>query len=353
MSDFGPLIISVASKSLRRAEKSRLQNPAVGGVLLFGRNYRNKEQLDRLTAEIKAIDETLIITVDHEGGVVQRLRAAAFTHLPAARKLGLYYDDDADGACRLAEACGTLAGSELKSAGIDCGFCPVLDIYSAHSTVIGSRAYHPDAAVISRLAAAFIRGLHRNGIISVGKHYPGHGLVAGDTHTDRVVDSRPLRDLENQDMLPYAQLIQQNLLDAVMMAHIVYPALDGVPASLSKRWMTESLRDTLQFDGLIFSDDISMQAIDTALLSAQRMLDAGCDMIIACHENAVIDRLIAELAACQLDRYRERIHIRWQTRQRRMAQTGADGDCAHFDQTRVALQQLEQRYRHTPGQDTT
>lgn len=344
MSGFGPLIISIASKKLRSAEKNRLRSPAVGGVILFKRNYRNKAQLAQLVAEIKEIDETLIITADHEGGDVQHLQDAAFTRLPAAAKFGFYYDDDADAACHLAEECGVLAGSELKSACIDCGFCPVLDISNADSTVIGRRAYHSDPTAVSRIAAAFATGLRRSGIISVGKHYPGHGSTAGDTHTDRVVDSRPVKEIEALDMLPYRQLIQQNLLDAVMMAHVVYPARDNTPASLSKKWMTESLRNGLQFDGIIFSDDVSMRAVDTAALSAQQILDAGCDMIIACNENTLIDRLIEELTGPCLDQHSVKIRKRWQIRQDLMVQLRHSEDDIDFAKTRAALAQFERTY---------
>ncbi len=339
-------MVSIASLSLSQSEKKRLRNPAVGGVILFVRNYKDKMQLAQLISEIKSINETLIIAVDHEGGIVQRLKNWEFTYIPAAEKYGLYYDDASNEACQLAEATGVLAGSELKSVGIDCGFTPVLDLSNSKSKVIGSRAYHSNTEAVAMIAGSFIRGLRRSGIISVGKHYPGHGSVEGDTHTDCVIDPRPISEIYASDILPYRRLIQQDLLDAIMMAHVIYPAFDSVPASLSAKWMKQSLREDLKFNGTIFSDDVSMAGIGESSLSACKMLEAGCDMIIVCHNESLIEKLIQEMANYPLKQHRRKFQERWLTRQSNIAQikTGQSESPDKLIQTKRKLSQLDQRY---------
>ena len=302
--------------SLSAADRRRLAHPLTGGMVLFGRNWQNRAQLAALCAEIKSIRDDLLICVDHEGGRVQRFRTDGFTHLPPMRALGeLWMRDecagDAAGAMRAinaATALGYIMGSELRACGVDFSFAPVLDLDWGASGVIGDRAFHRDPRVVTMLAKSAMHGLLQAGMANCGKHFPGHGYVKGDSHTEIPVDRRSLKAILSDDAAPYEWL--STVLASVMPAHVVYPRVDARPAGFSSRWLDEILRRQLGFGGAIFSDDISMagarffdgrQASYTE--AAVAALNAGCDMVLLCNQSGpggAIDSLIDGLSEALL-----------------------------------------------------
>ena len=291
MSTYGPLMIDVEGLTLTEADKRRLLHPLVGGVILFSRNYKDPVQLSALTQEITALrNPPLPITVDHEGGRVQRFRDG-FTRLPAMRVLGELFARDKIAAENAAEAVGLVLAAELRAHGVDFSFTPVLDLDWGRSGVIGDRSFSKDPQIVSRLAAALIRGLAKGGMGSCGKHFPGHGWVEADSHVAIPVDERSMAEIET-DMQPYHELS----LDAVMPAHVIYPVLDERPAGFSPRWL-EKLRLECQFDGIIFSDDLSMEGASVAgtiVDRANAAWDAGCDVLLVCNKPDFVDELIAK-----------------------------------------------------------
>ncbi len=288
---YGPLMIDVEGLTLTEADKRRLLHPLVGGVILFSRNYKDPVQLSALTQEISDLrSPPLPITVDHEGGRVQRFREG-FTRLPAMRALGELHAKDPIAADESAEAVGLVLASELRAHGVDFSFTPVLDLDWGRSGVIGDRSFSKDPQIVSRLAAALIRGLAKGGMGSCGKHFPGHGWVEADSHVAIPVDERSMSEIET-DMQPYHELS----LDAVMPAHVIYPVLDERPAGFSPRWL-EKLRLECQFDGIIFSDDLSMEGASVAgsiIDRANAAWDAGCDVLLVCNKPDFVDALLAE-----------------------------------------------------------
>ena len=288
---YGPLMVDVEGLSLTEADKRRLQHPLVGGVILFSRNYKDPVQLSALTQEIADLRHPpLPITVDHEGGRVQRFREG-FTRLPAMRLLGELFAKDPIAAEDAAEAVGLVLASELRAHGVDFSFTPVLDLDWGRSGVIGDRSFSKDPQIVARLAAALIRGLAKGGMGSCGKHFPGHGWVEADSHIAIPVDERSMAEIE-VDMQPYHELS----LDAVMPAHVIYPVLDERPAGFSPRWL-EKLRLECQFDGIIFSDDLSMEGASVAgsiVDRANAAWDAGCDVLLVCNKPDFVDELLAE-----------------------------------------------------------
>ena len=288
---YGPLMIDVEGLTLNEADKRRLQHPLVGGVILFSRNYKDPVQLSALTQEIAQLrNPPLPITVDHEGGRVQRFREG-FTRLPAMRLLGELHGKDPVAADESAEAVGLVLATELRAHGVDFSFTPVLDLDWGRSSVIGDRSFSKDPQIVSRLAAALIRGLAKGGMGSCGKHFPGHGWVEADSHVAIPVDERSMEEIET-DMQPYHELS----LDAVMPAHVIYPVLDERPAGFSPRWL-EKLRLECQFDGIIFSDDLSMEGASVAgsiVDRANAAWDAGCDVLLVCNKPDFVDELLAE-----------------------------------------------------------
>ena len=289
--NYGPLMIDVEGLRLNEADKRRLQHPLIGGVILFSRNYKDPVQLAALTQEIHALRQPpLPITVDHEGGRVQRFREG-FTRLPAMRVLGELFAKDANAAEDAAVAVGLVLAAELRAYGVDFSFTPVLDLDWGRSSVIGDRSFSKDPQIVSRLAAALIRGLKQGGMGSCGKHFPGHGWVEADSHVAIPVDERSMAEIET-DMQPYHELA----LDAVMPAHVIYPVLDERPAGFSPRWL-EKLRLECQFDGIIFSDDLSMEGASAAgniVDRANAAWDAGCDVLLVCNKPDFVDQLLAE-----------------------------------------------------------
>ena len=304
MIDCSPLILDIAGTALTPDDRARLQHPLTGGLILFARNWVDRSQLTALTAEVKAIRDDLLICVDHEGGRVQRFKTDGFTHLPPMRRLGELWMDDALAATDTATACGFVLASELRACGVDLSFTPVLDLDHGPSGVIGDRAFHRDARVVTMLAKSLMYGLLRAGMTACGKHFPGHGYVAADSHTEVPIDERNLAAILADDAAPYGWL--STGLPSVMPAHVVYPKVDRRPAGFSKRWLQQVLRRQLGFAGAIFSDDLSMAGarhLDGRELSytdaAVEALDAGCDMVLLCNQSVdggqAVDQLIAGL----------------------------------------------------------
>jgi beta-N-acetylhexosaminidase len=281
----GPVMLDLQGTELTPEERELLVHPNVGGVILFARNYQSLEQLARLTAEIHALRRPeLVIATDQEGGRVQRFREG-FTPLPAMHQLGRQYDLDHERALALAEACGWLMAAELRAAGVDLSFAPVLDLDYGLSEVIGDRAFHRDAETVGRLAGRFAAGMRHAGMAAVAKHFPGHGGVAADSHQTLPEDRRPYADLLD-DMRPYERLVAEGL-GGVMAAHVVYSRLDRLPAGFSRWWLGNELRIRLRFQGAIFSDDLSMAGAAFAGTPEDRAtlaLNAGCDAVLICND---------------------------------------------------------------------
>jgi beta-N-acetylhexosaminidase len=296
----GPVMLDLAGPVLGPEEREILRHPLVGGVILFARNYESPEQLERLTAEIHALRHPpLLIAVDHEGGRIQRFREG-FTRLPPARTLGAHYDQHRREALVLAEACGYVMASELRAVGVDFSFAPVLDLDRGVSKVIGDRAFHRDPEAVAALGRALVRGMAHGGMAAVGKHFPGHGGCAADSHTSLPVDERKLADIELEDLVPFERLVQAGLA-AVMPAHVLYPRVDRMPAGFSRVWLQEILRGRLGFQGAILSDDLSMAGAHAAGAGmaerARTALAAGCDMVLVCNDWAGAVAVLDELGA--------------------------------------------------------
>ena len=311
-----PLIIDIAGTALTDDDRQRLAHPLVGGLILFARNWQSRAQLSQLSADIKRLRPDLLICVDHEGGRVQRFRTDGFTHLPPMRALGELWMQDAMRAQDAASACGYVLAAELRACGVDFSFTPVLDLDWGPSGVIGDRAFHADARVVTMLAKSLTHGLLRAGMAHCGKHFPGHGFTAADSHTDAPRDTRSLKAILQDDAAPYGWL--GSTLTAVMPAHVIYPKVDSRPAGFSARWLQAILRGRLGFGGAIVSDDLSMEGarrIDGRTLTPTEAvlaaLDAGCDLALLCNQSlgngSVIDDTIDGLAQAQL-------RGRWQPR---------------------------------------
>ena len=324
MMEHAPLILDVAGTALTAADRHRLAHPLTGGVILFARNWHSRAQLLELTSAIKAVRDDLLVCVDHEGGRVQRFRSDGFTHLPPMRALGAMWMQDGKGgpgsgamaATNAATAAGYVLASELRACGVDFSFTPVLDLDwpddaptpakalaapqggpgslgrpgASRSGVIGDRAFHTDPRVVTLLAKSLAQGLLQAGMAHCGKHFPGHGFVTADSHTDIPVDRRSLKALLQDDAAPYAWL--RSTLTSVMPAHVIYPKVDARPAGFSRKWLQDILRARLGFDGAIFSDDLSMEGarrIDGQLVgyadAAVAALQAGCDLVLLCNQS--------------------------------------------------------------------
>jgi len=280
------VVADVVGTVLTDEDRERLRHPAAGAVILFARNYENTQQLNALADEIEKLREpALPICVDHEGGRVQRFREG-FTAIPAMRRLGRLWDRDREAAKVAARGAAYVIGAELGAHGIDFSFAPVLDLDYGSSTVIGDRALHFDPNAVGALAAALVQGFADAGMSAVGKHFPGHGFAAADSHVDAPRDDRSFSEIFKKDVAPYRAVIQAGLA-AVMPAHVIYPQCDAEPAGYSKYWLQEVLRGKLGFDGLIFSDDLSMAGASAAGGPAERAraaLAAGCDMVLLCND---------------------------------------------------------------------
>jgi beta-N-acetylhexosaminidase len=320
MTQHAPIILDVAGLSLTTVDKVRLKNPLTGGVILFARNWKDRNQLTQLCADIKAVRSDLLILVDHEGGRVQRFKTDGFTHLPPMRSLGEMWMQDKKGdekqagvgamrALNAATAAGYVLAAELRACGVDMSFTPVLDLDYGESGVIGDRSFSRDPRVAALLAKGLMHGLLQAGMKNCGKHFPGHGFVRADSHTEIPVDKRSLKAIMADDAVPYEWL--SSALDSVMPAHVIYPKVDSRPAGFSSKWLNDILRRQQGFMGAIFSDDLSMEG--ARLIDGQRVtyteaavvaLNAGCDMVLLCNqsvgdEGRAVDELLDGLAAAQ------------------------------------------------------
>jgi beta-N-acetylhexosaminidase len=347
MTFHAPLIIDIAGLTLTKVDRQRLKHPLVGGLILFARNWQDRAQLAALCRDIKKVRRDLLICVDHEGGRVQRFKTDGFTHLPPMRALGDMWMAAPKAnthagpldATNAATACGYVLGAELRACGVDLSFTPVLDLDyqedsptkaqalsappggaaslvrpgASRSSVIGSRAFARDPRVVSLLAKSLMHGLLQSGMANCGKHFPGHGFVKADSHTDIPVDKRSLKAILADDAAPYRWL--NTVITSVMPAHVIYPKVDARPAGFSSTWLNDILRGQLGFGGAIFSDDLSMagaRVIDGQPVSypqaAVAALAAGCDMVLLCNQStansagggSAVDELIAGLTEAQL-----------------------------------------------------
>src|SRR3984885_4904126 len=292
----GPLMIDVAGTELSAADREVLAHPLIGSVLLFTRNYRDPAQLQQLVADIQSVrSPPLLLAVDHEGGRVQRFRSG-FSELPPLRRIGHAFDAAHEQGLAMARALGWLMAAELAACGLDFSFAPCVDLDYGLAEIIGDRAFHAQATAVAQLAIAYMHGMRDAGMAATAKHYPGHGAVVADSHVALPLDRRELVDME-PDLLPYRRLIA-NGLPAVMVAHVLYPAVDSVPASFSRRWIDGLLRTELEFAGLVFADDLSMggaAAVGDLLQRALRALDAGCDVLPVCNDRPGVERLLDRL----------------------------------------------------------
>jgi len=293
----GPVMIDVIGTELCADDVRRLQHPLVGGVILFSRNYRDPDQLKALTTQIRAVrTPPLLIAVDHEGGRVQRFREG-FTPIPAMREFGKIWDINPKRAKQLAQEAGWIMAAELRAHGLDFSFAPVLDMDYGDSLVIGNRAFHIKMQAIHELAYALMLGLRRGGMQAVGKHFPGHGFVKADSHVAIPVDERSFDEIAQHDMQPFRMMIDDGLA-GMMPAHVIYPKVDDKPAGFSQRWLQKVLRERLGFNGVIFSDDLSMEGATVAgdvTARANAALQAGCDMVLVCNRPDLVDELLTQL----------------------------------------------------------
>ncbi len=310
----GTLVLDPTGPALTEDDRRRLRHPSTGGVILFKHNFENPQQLAALTAEIAALREpALPICVDHEGGRVQRFRDG-FTAIPPMRRLGTLWDRDHALAREAGHAVGYVIAAELAAHGVDFSFAPVLDLDYGASSVIGDRALHFDPHAVGALAEALVRGFDAGGMAAVGKHFPGHGFAGLDSHVSVPKDDRRAEEILRKDVAPYKPAIAAGLA-GVMPAHVIYTRVDPEPAGYSKHWLLEVLRGALGFDGLIFSDDLSMEGASTAgglPERARAALDAGCDMVLLCQNPQGQDELLEALGGLpmveprRLDRMRHR-----------------------------------------------
>jgi beta-N-acetylhexosaminidase len=301
----GPVTLDVLGLQLDSEDRRRILDPLTGGVILFARNFANRKQLTQLTAEIKKLRPDVLISIDHEGGRVQRCKTDGFTHLPAMRKLGelwaaknksTHAAESAALAMAATTACGYVLASELRACGVDFSFTPVLDLDFGRSGVIGDRSFSRDPQIVFALAKSLNEGLRLGDMANCGKHFPGHGWAEADSHVAIPVDERSLKEILNDDAKPYEWLDLS--LAAVMPAHVIYPKVDKNPAGFSKVWLHSILRQELGFEGVIFSDDLSMEGASVAgsvVKGAELALEAGCDAVLICNRPDLADQLLTKL----------------------------------------------------------
>ncbi len=294
-SPLGPVMLDVVGTTLNDDDLRRIRHPLTGGVILFARNYTDRVQLVELCAAIHEARPGVLIAVDHEGGRVQRFRSDGFTRLPAMRKLGELWDKDVLDSCKAATAVGYVLAAELRACGVDLSFTPELDLDYGQSEVVGDRAFHRDPRVVTLLAKSPNHGLALAGMANCGKHFPGHGFAEADSHVAIPVDTRKSKDIIAEDAAPYGWLGMS--LSGVMPAHVIYPEFDQHPAGFSKKWLSV-LRDQMGFEGVIFSDDLSMEGASVAggvVEGAHAALSAGCDMVLICNSPDKADQLLEGL----------------------------------------------------------
>jgi len=298
------VVVDVLGPVLSDEDRSRIRHPAAGAVILFARNYEHPDQLKLLTEDIEREREpALPVCVDHEGGRVQRFREG-FTAIPPMRTLGKLWDRDRDAAREAATSIGYIVASELGAHGVDFSFAPVLDLDYGGSSVIGDRALHFDPTAVGALGACLVRGFAQGGVAAVAKHFPGHGYAEADSHVAVPRDERSFKEILRKDIVPYRTVIDAGLA-AVMPAHVIYPQVDAEPAGYSKHWLQEVLRGKLGFEGLVFSDDLSMEGAAVAGGPPERAraaIGAGCDMVLLCNNPKGLDELLESLQDVQLSK---------------------------------------------------
>lgn len=294
----GPLMLDLTGTELTPEEREMLMHPAAGGVILFSRNYSSPQQLQALTSQIHGLREpSLLIAVDQEGGRVQRFRDG-FTRLPPAAWFGQLYAAKPKHAVQRSQTAAWLMATELRAVGVDFSFAPVLDLNRGVSQVIGERAFHSQPIVVAELARAWMRGVHAAGMAAVGKHFPGHGSVEEDSHEELPVDHRCAADIMMEDLLPFQRLIEDGI-EAIMPAHVIYQQASTDLAGFSRYWLSDILRGQLGFQGVVFSDDLTMTAAGQAggfPERAQAALDAGCNMVLVCNNPAGAAQVLDELS---------------------------------------------------------
>lgn len=322
----GPVMLDVTGTGLDAEEREILRHPAVGGVILFARNFESAAQVAALCGAIHELrDPHLLVAVDQEGGRVQRFRDD-FTRLPAAGRFGELADRHPANARRAAGSVGWLMAAELRAVGVDFSFAPVLDLDRGVSRVIGDRAFGESVNAVSDLALAWAEGVRAAGMAAVGKHFPGHGGVAADSHEELPSDDRPFRDIEMEDLVPFQRMIQRGL-EAVMPAHVVYPRVDPNPAGFSPFWLRRVLREKLGFQGVIFSDDLNMAAAAAGGGYAERAgtaLEAGCDVLLVCNNRPAALEVVESLR----DHDDPTVHLRCL---RMHGRGGVEGERLHLD----------------------
>jgi len=298
------VVVDVLGPVLTDEDRSRIRHPAAGAVILFARNYENPEQLAQLTADIEREREpALPVCVDHEGGRVQRFKDG-FTVIPPMRTLGKLWDRDRQAGRDAAMSIGYVIASELGAHGVDFSFTPVLDLDYGGSSVIGDRALHFDPTAVGALGACLVRGLAQGGVAAVAKHFPGHGYAEADSHVAVPRDERAFKEIARKDIVPYKAVIEAGLA-AVMPAHVIYSQVDEQPAGYSKHWLQEVLRGKLGFQGIVFSDDLSMEGAAVAGGPPERAraaLGAGCDMVLLCNNPKGLDELLESLKEMTLSK---------------------------------------------------
>ncbi|MFT6408846.1 MAG: beta-N-acetylhexosaminidase [Arenicella sp.] len=293
----GPVMVDVQGLELSDHERKRLLHPSVGAVILFARNYQNKAQVSKMIAEIKALrTPSLLIAVDQEGGRVQRFQEQ-FTRLPAAQSFGDHWREDKQAAPMFAYKSAYTMASELIDVGVDFSFAPVFDVTSRHSEVIGDRCFDSNPDTATELLGAYIDGMHAAGMVAIAKHFPGHGGVSGDSHDCLPQDGRSIDEIREHDLKPYTALVDE--IQGVMTAHVLFDQCDAEIPTYSSYWLQQVLREEVGFDGVVFSDDLTMQgAIDangdqgSIVESAQRAMYAGCDMVLVCNQPELADQLL-------------------------------------------------------------
>lgn len=288
----GPVMIGIPGEELDPVSRSFLRHPAVGGVVLFARNFSSHEQLLRLLTDVhECANPRPLVCIDQEGGRVQRLAGEGFTSLPPLAVLGKLRESDPVKALDMAYRHGRVMAMEMLACGIDLSFAPVLDL-DRGSRVIGDRAFSAEPSVVAELGRSYLAGMHDAGMKTTGKHFPGHGSIVADSHLDDVTDTRPLDEIRQADLLPFGQLMPA--LDALMIAHVVYPQVDSRPAGYSRTWLQDILRGELGYRGVILSDDLGMHAAKAAGAVTERVescLQAGCDLVLVCDPEDVEELL--------------------------------------------------------------
>ncbi len=293
----GPVMLDIEGTMLTEADKQLLSHPLVGGLIYFSRNYESVEQISHLCSEVRKIRPEILIAVDQEGGRVQRFKDG-FTRIPAMQQFLPLYRKQPSAALQLVEDCGWLMATELLSVGVDFSFAPVLDVDDHHCAVIANRSFSPDPEEVTALAGAFMAGMEAAGMATTGKHFPGHGSVVGDSHELLPVDERTMDEIQTHDLIPFKSLMNQ--LNAIMPAHIMFPQIDSQPVGFSSHWIKRILRKQLGFDGVLFSDDLSMEAATIAGGYAERAeaaLRAGCDVALVCNNRQGAQEIIDHLSA--------------------------------------------------------